>query len=199
MSPNIFNKTLSILAVSLMTLSVGLTLNSSSIKTYAQTNNSAAKEFAVNATKGVFVRNNKCAKVGSQRYGSLVSQASNKTITCTIKGVSYKMINVNLVFGNVNTNDAELYIASKFVSPLITNDKLTSTKYKVNNTRGLNLRNANCKRITTVANGTIVDQPKDGMGGTISLCRVGNQFYEMTDIVYQGKAYKVAKALLVNA
>ncbi len=64
----------------------------------------------VNSTIGLNFRNDKCQIIQGIPYKQTVSKASDNTITCTVKGVNYKMVNVNY-------NGKTGYVAEQFLIP----------------------------------------------------------------------------------
>ncbi len=64
----------------------------------------------VNSTIGLNFRNDKCQIIQGIPYKKTVSKASDNTITCTVKGVNYKMVNVNY-------NGKTGYVAEQFLIP----------------------------------------------------------------------------------
>jgi hypothetical protein len=64
----------------------------------------------VNSTIGLNLRNDKCQIIRGIPYKQTVTKASDNTLTCTVKGVNYKMVNVNY-------NGKTGYVAEQFLIP----------------------------------------------------------------------------------
>jgi len=145
----------------------------------------------VTARSGVAIRNSNCKKIGALSFGELLTNTSSKTINCKVSGRNIKMTNISRVFGD--SPSGELFVASNFLTELKQGGADYSKKsVKVNAVGGLNLRNDNCKRVTSVPNGTELNLPTGGLGGSIKVCRAGNQFYSMNQVDYNGKLLWVA-------
>jgi hypothetical protein len=180
--------------ISILALAFAIATPALNINTQAQSDVSNFK--IVTATNGLNVRDKNCNRVGTIGYYTVLVEESKSSITCTINGKSVKMVNYATYFGEVNALNT--YVAENFTKDLISNNSLTySENFKVDATAGLNLRDENCKRVRTVKNGTIL---KNSYGGSaINICKAGNDFYDMSDIEYNGKIYKVASKFLKNA
>lgn len=147
----------------------------------------------VSTTKGLTVRNSKCTKVGTVAYATILSPNSTKTITCKVNGVNQKMINYYNTYG---TGDNDVYVASAFTEKLLVgNFDPNKATVQVNAIGGLNLRDKNCKRVTSVPNKTTLTLPT-GLGGSIDMCQRGGKFYSMSAVNYKGNMYYVADVFL---
>lgn len=86
------------------------------IKPKGSTSDSGGNQFnsqgkaTVNSTIGLNLRNDKCQIIQGIPYKQTVTKASDNTITCTVKGVNYKMVNVNY-------NGKTGYVAGQFLIP----------------------------------------------------------------------------------
>lgn len=163
-----------------------------------QTNAESKPVYKVaNAKSGLNLRDVNCKKIGSVKYNELFTVSSNKTINCKINGENIKMINVEqVVAGNKNTSP--VFVAAKYTSDSLQGiPKISDGKVTVNAVGGLNLREERtCKRIMTVKNGTVLNLPAEGMGGSGNYCNIGNKSYSMIPVVYKGKTYWVATSFL---
>jgi len=158
----------------------------SPLSVHAQNENTI---YVVTASRGLNLRNAQCGSVNifkNRTVVSSISANSPRSITCTINGRLERMIAVGAFFNNHMVNPdgpTEGFAAERFLSKVRTNRTLDYTRgtYTVNAQGGLNLRTADCKRIATVANGTQL--PLRGYGGSVKVCEVRGEFYEMTPVV----------------
>jgi hypothetical protein len=179
--------------ISILALAFAIATPALNINTQAQTQ--ARYTFTqriVTATSGLNIRDKNCNVLQVVGYGTLIDEASKETISCNVRGKSVKMINVNRFLST-----GEGYVAESFAS--IVNDKplsgtIQDTTFIVNASSGLNLRDENCKRVTTVKNGTALKQVLST--DYFRVCNAKGEYYMMTRISYNNKEYFVATSFL---
>jgi hypothetical protein len=147
---------------------------------------STSAPYIVNATNGLNIRDHSCNIVNTVKYGTVMHSITvNDKISCNIKGINYTMLRAY--------SQSEGYIAEKFLTPIIQNPNgFIGTNAKINTTAGLNLRDQNCRKITTIPSNTIVKT----LGSEPLVCTVNGQFYYMQAIQYNGTVGMVANFYL---
>lgn len=151
---------------------------------------------------GINIRDKNCKVVDQAGYGEPLYRASDNPVnlTCNIGGQNIQMLNYGMVFGNGNILLADSYVASKFVQEVKDSGMRTITsqdKVRLNNPSGagVNLRDNNCQKVTTLPSGTYSENSM-GLGGSLKICKAGGEFYTMGYFIYQGKVNFVATTLL---
>jgi hypothetical protein len=182
--------------ISLIALAFAIALPTQ-ISTHAQTTQSG--NYIVTATGGLNVRDQNCKKIDTIGYGSWVdSEYLKPSINCTFNGKSTEMLYVTY-FGGSQGYIAKSYTSlvynvifdySGFNGVKYTNAQ-TGPVFKVNVSSGLNLRDQNCKRILTVANGTQL-QAVTQTDNFITCKAADNKYYSLNPVWYNGKQYFAA-------
>ena len=151
---------------------------------------------------GVNIRDKGCKIVDQAGYGEPLQSDNDNPINliCNIGGQNMKMLSYGAVFGSGNTQLKDSYVASKFVQEVKSGASGTYTtqdKVRLNNPSkgGVNLRDNNCQRVTTLPNETYSENSM-GLGGSVKICQASGQFYTMGYFVYQGRINFVATTLL---
>ena len=185
MSQSKFLKVFTIIALFALVFSFNVVPTSAQLNSYKVVAN----------RKGLNKRDAKCNKIGSVGFGNILNLESGTSINCKINNQNIKFIKVSETYSN---DGASFYVAEVALKNIISSNADISNKTTLiaNNKTGVNLRDRNCKRLVTVPNGTLLNVPQ-GQGGSIKICRVGGNFYDMIEIVeYKGKSYMVATALV---
>lgn len=148
---------------------------------------------------GINIRDKNCKIVDQVGYGEPLQFGNNNSINliCNIGGENIKMLNYGAVFGSGSTELKDQYVASKFVQKVnsgTNGNYTTQDKVRLNNPGGVNLRDNNCQKVVTLPNGTYSENSM-GLGGSIKICKAGDQFYVMTYFVHKGVVYNVAEVL----
>jgi hypothetical protein len=151
---------------------------------------------------GINIRNSNCQIVDQAGYGEPLYFGGGAPIPllCKIGGEDVELLNYGAVFGNRNTELTDQYVAAKFVKKVNNGSSGTYTtqdKVRLNNPSGggVNLRDNNCQRVTTLPSGTYSENSM-GLGGSVKICKAGNEFYTMGYFIYKGKVNFVATTLL---
>lgn len=150
---------------------------------------------------GVNIRDKNCNIIDQVGYGVPLYKNDNPIdLTCNIGGESMKMLNYYTVFGNGTTEQGNSFVASKFVQEVrsgATGTFTTQDKVRLNNPSGggVNLRDNNCQKVTTLPSGTYSEDSL-GLGGSVKICKAGGEFYTMGYFIYQSKVNFVATTLL---
>ena len=155
----------------------------------------------VNHPNGINIRNKECQIVDQVGYGEPLQSDNNNPINliCNIGGQNMKMLNYGNLFGNGNNALKDMFVASKFVQEVksgISGTYTTQDKVRLNNPSGggVNLRDNNCQRVTTLPNETYSENSM-GLGGSVKICQAGVEFYTMTYFIHKGEIYQVAEVL----
>jgi hypothetical protein len=182
--------------ISILALAFAIATPALNINTQAQTPVSFYR--VVTATKGVNVRDENCKRIDTVGYGfDFVYGSDQKTINCTISGKSLKML-------PFNTPGFNGFIAEMYTAPINYKDFDYGNSYagdvasypvlKVNATSGLNLRDYNCKRVTTLKYGTKVSA--FGHTDDTRICKAQGTYHAMTRVLYNGDIYYLASSYL---
>ena len=143
----------------------------------------ASTQYTVNAKSGLNFRNQNCKIIKTLRYGTKVNGTSG-SITCKVNGINYKMINT-----------ADGYAAEKFLSAVTKPTPSPNGTYTVNAPSGLNLRDRNCGRVTTVRNGIKLGRVNND---DIFDCTISGKVYTMYPVIYNGKDYHHAAKVFLK-
>jgi hypothetical protein len=180
--------------ISILALAFAITTPALNIKTHAAViPGSFPQNYKiVTATNGLNVRDKNCNRIdtigyGTSGYTGYSLDNPNPSINCTVNGKSIKM-----VFFGYGTPSSSGYVAESFLSNVKAQEFVSTDKttFKVNATSGLNLRYGNCKRVSTVKFGTIVqgNVPTDNP----PVCKAKGVYYSMMPIYHNGELYFVA-------
>jgi hypothetical protein len=185
--------------ISILALAFAIATPALNVNTHAQSNVSAYR--VVTATNGLNVRDKNCKRIETIGYGTTgwTNDNSNPPINCTINGKSVKM-----VYLQYNVPSSEGYVAELFLASITSKDfdynnsiageESTYPKLKVNATSGLNLRDGNCKRVTTLSNGTRLSAY--GHTDYMPICKVGKIYHQMVRVIYKGNIFFVASTFV---
>lgn len=122
----------------------------------------------VNTTKGLNVRDENCKRIGTIPFGALVQVFDNsQTFTCTINQKTYSMDYTTMGYA----------VATEFLTPIYS----TFSSLKVDSNSGLNIRDINCKRITTLAANTEISIVSQAQLNSLT-CSVNGSTYAMNQV-----------------
>ncbi len=160
----------------------------------------------VTASKGLNLRNQNCGIITTLKAGDIARKTpSAPTINCNINGINYTLTKVEEFSFNSPTNgESNYYAALQYTKPVFGLNEAfakrpvnTSVTPTVLAARGLNLRDSNCNRISTVANSFRFDpQLYPAEGGGFTICKVGKSYHLMHNVSINGSSYFVAGGYL---
>lgn len=178
-------------------LALALTTVLPAVTTQAQSNQDY--EVVVGTARGLNLRDKNCNVIKTLPMDTIMMvKGGYNFISCNIKGQTLQLAQAYEIFGNGVSSEGYIYLPATS-SIIRSSEPSQATGLKgprVNATAGLNIRDNNCRRVATVPNNYKFEDPKAGFGGSISLCKVRGQYYEMTPVSYKGQIYQVASAFV---
>ncbi len=193
------------MSISIKTLTItlaGLALSAASLPTIqasAQTTQPYYPDnyVVVNVKQGLNYRDRNCNVIKTLPMDTVVSTASGwEQINCNIKGQNLTLTKADETFGE----GVGGFIYLKATSIIRGNGPAAGEPGlqgpRVVATSGLNVRDSNCKKTTAVPNNFKFEDHSAGFGGSMHLCKVRGEYYNMTPVILNGKVYQVASAFV---
>lgn len=154
---------------------------------------------------GVNIRDKNCNIIGQAGYGEVLFSKTGNSVSvgCNINGEkNMEMANYGVYLGGDKPIE-NMFVSTRYtraVNSGSTGTFTTLNKIRLNNSDGVNIRDASCQRVKTLPNGTYSDgtyseYSNDIFSPVAKVCKAGNEFYYMIPFVYKGKVYQVAEVL----
>ena len=174
--------------LSVLTVAItGLSLNTA-VNTQAASQNLQYNYLEVTSSNGANLRNANCEKIGAVNSKTILIQnvylldGDKQNLSCKVGNKRYLMIPVNVV----SITDAKgpytgTYVAKEFTNIIGNIPSNLSSKQLVSSPNGLNTRDKNCKKISSLKNGTEVEVEYSNLKPIF--CKVNGQIYHLTLLI----------------
>jgi len=141
------------------------------------------KGYVVTASRGLNVRDSSCNKIATIPLNTKVYTAievSKTSINCKINGK-----NINLIAVNYKPMSDDFgYMSTQFLQTIKRNPDVRAGIVVVNSGSGLNLRDKNCKRVTTVPNKSKLTI---AASDNLLVCKSRGEYFDLVPVIFNGK------------